>query len=146
MAAALNIIERRIGPVTLLELDGSLVVDDGDRLFRDTVDLLVASGNLDLVVDLSRVTAMDSGGVGVLVAKYLHVTKRGGRLKLLRPSSRASRVLRISRLLPVFEVYDNEEDALRSFQVAPDISASGADRQTPASVPEQSREPQLNHS
>ena len=91
MAGALEITERRVGPVTIVDLNGQLVVDDGEREFRQTIDLLVAAGQLHILVDLSKVTYMDSGGVGALVAKYLHVTKRGGQMKLLQLSKRLGR-------------------------------------------------------
>lgn len=115
MAGALEITERRIGPVTIVDLNGQLVVDDGEREFRQTIDLLVAAGQLNILVDLGKVTYVDSGGVGALVAKYLHVTKRGGQMKLLHLSRRASRVLRIARLISVFEVFGDEGEAVRSF-------------------------------
>lgn len=123
MASALEISERRIGPVTLLQLDGQLVVDDGERLFRQTVDGLVAAGQLNILIDLGNVTYVDSGGVGALVAKYLHVTRRGGQMKLLHLSRRATRVLKIARLLAVFEAFDTEAEALQSFDPAPSLVA-----------------------
>ncbi len=115
MAAALVLAERRIGPVTLLEVSGHLVADDGDRVFMDRVAALVSAGCLNLLVDLRNVTYIDSGGIGSLVAMYLHVRGRGGRFKLLCPSSRACRVLQITHLDHVFEVFEREEDALRTF-------------------------------
>ena len=115
MAAPLKIIERRVGPVAVLEIRGHLVADDGACRCLQQVSLLVIAGWLNVLVDLRNVSYMDSGGVGALVASFVHVTRRGGRLKLLCPSPRVSRVLDISRLSDVFEVFENEEDALRSF-------------------------------
>lgn len=119
MSEALAIFERRIGPVTLLEVSGQLVADTGDRLFMDRVTTLVASGCLNVLVDLRNVTYIDSAGVGALVAMYLHVTRRGGRFKLLCPSSRACRVLQITYLTHVFEVFDREDEALATFAAPP---------------------------
>ena len=119
MTSALALAERRIGPVTLLELTGHLVADDGARVFTRRVQSLVAGGCLNLLVDLRHVTYIDSGGVGALVAMYLHVRSRGGRFKLLCPSSRACRVLQITHLDHVFEVFKREEDALRTFAAPP---------------------------
>jgi anti-sigma B factor antagonist len=123
MAGALEITERRVGPVTIVDLNGQLVVDDGEREFRQTIDVLVAAGQLNVLIDLSKVTYMDSGGVGALVAKYLHVTKRGGQMKLLHLSRRANRVLRTARLVSVFEVFRDEAEAVSSFALpAPLVS------------------------
>lgn len=119
MTAALVLGERRVGPVTLLELNGRLVADDGDRVFTDRVMSLVSAGCRNILVDLKNVTFIDSGGVGALVAMYLHVTRRGGRFKILCPSRRACRVLQISHLDHVFEVFESEEEALSSFAVPP---------------------------
>ncbi len=119
MTSALALSERRIGPVTVLEVSGHLVADDGDRAFMSRVQSLVAGGCLNLLVDLRNITYIDSGGIGALVAMYLHVRGRGGRLKLLCPSSRACRVLQITHLDHVFEVFEREEDALKTFAAPP---------------------------
>ena len=113
--AALEIAERRLGPVTVVELRGRLVADDGDTPFINRITALVAFGQASLLVDLGRVTYIDSGGVGALVSMFLHVTKRGGRLKLLRPSERVRRVLHMTRLIDVFEIFVDEDAAVRSF-------------------------------
>jgi anti-sigma B factor antagonist len=115
--AALEIAERRNGPVTVVELTGRLVADDGENPFAEQIRVLVAAGNVNLLVDLHRVTYMDSGGVGALVSMFLHVAKRGGRLKLLAPSDRVRRVLQITRLLQIFEVFADEEEAVHSFEM-----------------------------
>jgi anti-sigma B factor antagonist len=128
MTAPLKITERRAGPVAVLEISGHLVADDGACRCLQQVSLLVIAGWLNVLVDLSRVTYIDSGGVGALVASYVHVSRRGGRMKLLCPSARASRVLTITRLSEVFEVFDTEDAALRSFAppmvTAPAVAAS----------------------
>jgi anti-sigma B factor antagonist len=76
---------------------------------------------VDLIVDLAGVTYIDSAGVGVLVGRLLHVMRRGGRMKLLHPSARVERVLEITGLHGVFEIFEREQDALDSF--APPASA-----------------------
>lgn len=121
MTAPLKINERHIGPVAVLELSGQLVADEGACLFLQQVSLLVIAGWLNVLVDLRNVSYIDSGGVGSLVASFVHVSKRGGRLKILSPSARASHVLDISGLVDVFEVFASQEDALRSF-AAPTVA------------------------
>jgi anti-sigma B factor antagonist len=115
MSAPLQITQRSAGGVTILELNGRLVFDEGDRMFKERVAAVVAAGHRDLVIDLRNVTYMDSGGVGSLVGMYLHVVRRGGQLKLLCPSARSCRVLRITHLITVFEVFEDEERAVASF-------------------------------
>jgi anti-sigma B factor antagonist len=115
MEAALGIQERQHDAVTVLELRGRLVAFESDEFFRDRVTTLVRTGRRDLLLDMSRVTYIDSGGVGALVGTLLHVLRRGGRLKLLAPSARVTRVLAITGLHAVFETFDREEEAVTSF-------------------------------
>jgi anti-sigma B factor antagonist len=111
----MTIQERRVGPVTILALSGRLVLDDGDALLRQSVDDLVARGQLRIIADLTDLNYVDSAGIGVLIAKYLSVRRKGGDLKLLRLSSRTHHALEITHLLTVFETFESEEDAVRSF-------------------------------
>jgi anti-sigma B factor antagonist len=120
MSAPLHVPQRVASGVTILELHGRLVVDESDRVLSDHVTALVMAGTRSLLLDLRNVTYMDSGGVGALFTVYLHVVRRGGQLKLLCPTERACRVLRVTHLLDVFEVFDSEEQALRSFETAVD--------------------------
>ena len=76
---------------------------------------LVKAGRTRILVDLRNVTYIDSGGVGGLVGMFLHVYKRGGEMKLICPSQRARRVLKITKLLSVFEVFPTEEQGIASF-------------------------------
>ena len=112
----MTIQERRVGPVTFLALSGRLVLDDGDVLLRQRVDDLVARGQLRIVADLTELDYVDSAGIGVLIAKYLSVRRNGGDLKLLRLSLRTHHALEITHLLTVFETFDTEEEAVRSFE------------------------------
>ena len=107
--------ERRVGDVSILDLKGRLVLDDGDDLLRDRINDLVKEGRLKIVVNLHDVTYVDSCGVGVLIAKYVSVRKKGGDVKLLNLTSRSQRVMEISKLLTVFETFDSEDRALASF-------------------------------
>jgi anti-anti-sigma factor len=111
----MTIVERPVGDVTVLELAGRFVLFEGESEFRSKMDELVAKDRLKIVVDLQGVSYIDSAGVGVLVGKYLSVRRKGGDVKLLHLSTRSLRVMSITRLTGVFESYDREEDALRSF-------------------------------
>lgn len=107
--------ERRVGDVSILDLKGRLVLEDGDDLLRDRINDLVSEGRVKIVVNLHDVTYVDSCGVGVLIAKYVSVRKKGGDVKLLHLTSRSQRVMEISKLLTVFETFDSEDRALASF-------------------------------
>ncbi len=111
----MTIAERNVGPVTVLALSGRLVLDDGDALLRQRVDDLVGRGRLKIIADLTALDYVDSAGIGVLIAKYLSVRRKGGDLKLLRLSSRTHHALEITHLLTVFETFESEPDAVRSF-------------------------------
>jgi anti-sigma B factor antagonist len=107
--------ERRVGAVAILALRGRLVLDDGDVQLRERIDALVHRGDVWIVVDFTDLDYVDSAGIGVLIAKYLSVRRKGGQLKLLRLSMRAHHALEITHLLTVFETFDREEDAVNSF-------------------------------
>jgi len=111
----MTLTERRVGDVTLLDLAGRLVFDEGDAELRDRVNDLVAQGRLKIVVNLQDVTYMDSCGVGVLIAKYVSVRQKGGNVKLLHLTSRSHRVIDICGLEKIFEAFDSEEAAVTSF-------------------------------
>ena len=114
MSAPLRIDQRRAGGVVIFELRGRLVAEDTD-VFKDQVTAALDGGATQLLIDLNQVPYMDSGGVGALVAMFTRAGRRGGRLKILCPSTRACHVLEITGLLQVFEVFEDETAALRSF-------------------------------
>lgn len=114
MSSPLRITERQAGHVTIFELAGDLVYDGGTRLLREVLTKAVAGGARACLLDMQGITYLDSGGVGSLVAMYRHVTRLGGQLKMLHPSAPARRVLGISRLTAVFDIFDDESDALKN--------------------------------
>jgi anti-sigma B factor antagonist len=115
MAPRITISERRIGDVTILDLQGRLVFDEGDTSCAERIDRLIRQGRIQIIVNLEHVSYIDSAGVGALVAKYVTLRKRGGDLKLLRLSERVRRVIYIAHLLAVFESFESEDLAVRSF-------------------------------
>ena len=116
MSALMEIAERRLGDVTILKLSGRLELDEGDVVLRDHVNRLVEEGRVNLVLDMSEVTRMDSAGIGMLVGKYLTVKRRGGTMKLSGLTERSSRLLHITKLESVFEILQTEAEAVKSFQ------------------------------
>jgi anti-sigma B factor antagonist len=113
----LEITGRNVGDVTVLNLKGRMIFEEGDTPFRDHVDALVATGRTKLVLDLAGVTYIDSAGLGMLVAKYVSLHRQGGDIKLLHPTARCEELMRITHLSDVFETYPSEEAAVKSFTV-----------------------------
>jgi anti-sigma B factor antagonist len=115
----LKIEEREIQGVTVLTLSGQMLLDDGDLLFGRQVNDLVARERMKVLVDLAAVTAIDSSGVGMMVAKLKDLRKRGGDMRLLRLTSAGHRLFNVLRLKTTFEVFDDEVTALRSYEFRP---------------------------
>src|SRR5262245_44337693 len=113
----LQISERTVGDVTVLDLKGRLVFGDGDDTLREMLNRLIQMCRRRMLLNLDEVPYIDSGGLGALVSKYISVCRRGGTLKLCHVHERAFRVLNITKLLTVFESYETEQEALKSFEV-----------------------------
>jgi anti-sigma B factor antagonist len=111
----LDIQERHDGDVTVLILTGQITLDDGDLLFRKKVHDLLDQGRTKIVVDIGSVTYIDSAGVGMMAAEYRIVRAKGGVLKLLNLGKQSHRLLATMKLMTVFEVFDDEGLAIRSF-------------------------------
>jgi anti-anti-sigma factor len=111
----MEIVEQRVGAVTILRLKGRLELDDGDIILRDHVDGLVKEGRVNVVLDMTDVVRMDSAGIGMLVGKYMTVKNRGGMLRLLHLTERTSRLLHVTRLETVFEIFESEDEVIKAF-------------------------------
>jgi anti-sigma B factor antagonist len=115
MADSLQITERTSGDVTILDLKGRVVLGEGDAPFRDRIEALAKAGRLKIVLNLKEVTYIDSAGVGVMVGRLVALRKLGGDIKLLNLVQRNLRVMTITKLVTVFQPFDSEEEAVRSF-------------------------------
>lgn len=109
-----QIAERAGRNVTVLKLSERLILENCSEL-RDAVDALVEQGRPNVVLDLEDVTYIDSAGLGVLASKYLSVRRVGGDIKLLHLGARSAHVLDITHLDRIFETFDSEDAAIRSF-------------------------------
>jgi anti-sigma B factor antagonist len=114
----LRIAERIVEDVTILDMTGRLVLDQGDAAFRDHITGLLPRGQRQILLNLQNVSYIDSAGVGVMVAKLLSVRRAGGDMKLLHLTARSNRVMTITKLLTVFEAFQDEQEAVRSFKAA----------------------------
>lgn len=111
----LKIEERHAGEVTILVLAGEMLLDDGDLAFRTRIHDLIDRGFAKIVLDVGGLTYIDSSGVGMLVAKLKTLKEHGGDMRLLHLSRRAESLLGMLKLLLVFETFQDEAAAVRSF-------------------------------
>jgi anti-sigma B factor antagonist len=114
-SSKLQIAEQRIDDVTVLVLTGQMLLDDGDLAYRKKVHELIDEGRPKILVDLGGVTYIDSSGIGMMVAKLKTAREKKGDIKLLRLSQRTQHLLAMLKLVLVFEVFDDEAAAVRSF-------------------------------
>ena len=113
--ALMTLTERRVGPVTILDLFGALTIGDGSGRLKDRIDALVLQGRTSVVLNLAGVRYVDSEGLGQLVGCYTSLAKTTGGLKLLHVGARTMRLLTITRLLTILETFESEDDAVNSF-------------------------------
>ena len=111
----MQIEERAVGDVVVLDLKGKITLGEGDELLTDKVNSLVNQGQKKIVLNLADVPYIDNAGLGEIVRTYTTVSRQGGSLKLLNLTKRITDLLSITKLLTVFETYDSENDAVRSF-------------------------------
>ena len=114
MKRTLQILDRSVEGVTVLDMNGRLVLDETDY-FRRRIEDLIREKRLKIVLNLKDITYIDSAGIGMMVGKYLSVRRQGGDVKLLHLSPRSTRVMTITKLMTVFEAFESEEQAVRSF-------------------------------
>ena len=114
--AELDLKERQAGDVTILDLTGEVRIGDSSVALRESVRNLADQGKKKLLLNLAGVKYIDSSGIGELIANYTTVSRQGGQLKLLNLTDRVQNLLVITKLLTVFDSYDNEADALKSFE------------------------------
>ncbi len=110
---------RHHGSVTILDLEGKIVIGEGSRLLSDEVARLLQDGHNRIILNLRGVTYVDSSGIGELVSRHTTTRHSGGRLVLNHLPRKIHELLRITRLIDIFEIYDNEEAALQSFHHQP---------------------------
>jgi anti-sigma B factor antagonist len=104
------------GDVRIIELSGKITIGSGDVKIRELIDGALEDGKTKIVLDLGGVSSIDSSGIGEMVACYTTVTKNDGQLKLLRMSPKINNIMQVTQLITVFDVFDDEEEALASFR------------------------------
>lgn len=101
--------------VTIISPKGKISIGVGDVALREAVHEALAAGALKILINLAGVTTIDSSGIGELVSAYTTVSNRGGVLKLFSLPPKVNDILQITQLISVFDVYENEQEALASF-------------------------------
>jgi len=114
----MQIVERRVGDVVVLDLKGKVTLGEGDEVLKDKINSLMHQGDRKLVLNLADVPYVDSAGLGEIVRTFTTVSRQGGSLKLLNLTKRISDLLAITKLLTVFETFDSEHDAVQSFSAS----------------------------
>ena len=115
--AELNISERQVGDVTVLDMDGKITIGEGSVALRTAIRRLLEEGKKKILLNLAKVGYIDSSGIGELVSSYTAIGKEeNGQLKLLNLTQKLQDLLTITKLLTVFDVYESEDEALASFK------------------------------
>lgn len=111
----MTITERKSGDVTILDVEGKILLGEGDVQLKRKIDELIERKDTKVVLNLENVPYMDSGGLGEIVRSYTTVKRSGGDLKLLHATKRISDLLTITKLITVFEIFEDEASAVGSF-------------------------------
>lgn len=111
----MQIEERTVDGVTVLDLKGKMTLGEGDELLKDKVNSLMNQGRTKILLNLEGVPYIDSAGLGEIVRTYTTVSRQSGTMKLVNLTKRITDLLAITKLLTVFETYDNESEALKSY-------------------------------
>ena len=114
--AELNINERQAGDVTVLDMSGNITIGEGSVALRSAIRKLIEEGKKKILLNLSQVSYVDSSGIGEFVASFTAIGREGGQLKLLNLTQKIQDLLAITKLLTVFDTYDDESSALNSFK------------------------------
>lgn len=114
----MQIDQRTVGDVVVLDLKGRVMLGDGDEVLKDKVNSLLNQGQKKIVLNLAEVPYIDSAGLGEVVRTYTTVSRQGGHLKLLNLTKRITDLLAITKLLTVFDTYESETEAVGSFSAS----------------------------
>src|SRR5207247_11384759 len=106
---------RKVGDVTVLDCSGKITLGEGTMAVRNSVREILKNGGMKIILNLGDVNYIDSSGIGELVSSYTTVTNGGGQLKLLNLTKKIQELLAITKLLTVFQVYNDERAAVASF-------------------------------
>ena len=112
---ALRLSDRDVNGVTVIEIEGRIVLGEESNSFREKVKSLLAAGKKKIVLNLANVSYIDSAGLGTLVATFHSARSQGATLKLANLGQKFKEVLQVTKLMTVFDTYENETEAINSF-------------------------------
>ena len=112
---SLKVHMREVGGITVLDLNGKITLGEGGTILRDAVRVQISQGTQKILLNLADVTYIDSAGLGELTSAFTSMKNRNGQLKLLNLTKRVHDLLQITKLYTVFDVYDDEREAIGSF-------------------------------
>lgn len=116
---ALKTTTREVDGVTVVALDGRIVLGEESNALRERVKSLVAEGKKKIVLNMENISFIDSAGLGTLVAAHHSAKGQGASLRLCHLGAKFSEVLQITKLMTIFEVYNTEAEAVASFTTSP---------------------------
>ena len=122
--SGLNITQRRAGDVVILDLDGKIALGETNRSLHESLRGLADSNEKNIIINLANVTTIDSSGLGELVAGFASLERSGGTMKLLNLQQRITELMTITKLFTVFDVFENEADAVASFGKSADTAGA----------------------
>jgi anti-sigma B factor antagonist len=111
-----------IGDVFVLHLQGPITLGQATERLRNLIQSALDNGKKNILLNMAEVFYIDSSGLGELVAAYTTATRRGGKLKLMKLTQRVQDVVQLTKVYRVFEVYNDEDTAVRSFATSPPTS------------------------
>ena len=111
----MDIAIRKVSDVTSVDFKGRLAVGVSDTILPRVVDEILGEGSRKILLNLSEMDYIDSNGLGELVQAYRESNRQGASLRLLKPQDRVTKTLRLTNLLPMFKVYESEQEALEAF-------------------------------
>jgi len=111
----MEITKRNIGDITILDLDGKLLTGNDVGYYRDVFDTLIKGGESKVILNFENLSMMDSTGLGELTRSYTSAKNNGGMVKLVNMTTRIKDILYVTKLITVFDTYENEEEAVNSF-------------------------------
>ncbi len=117
---ALEYFDWEVEDVLVIHLSGPITLGPATRKFRQLIQDTLEAGKKKIVLNMAEVYYIDSSGLGELVAAYTAATRRGGKLKLMKLTQRVQDVVQLTKVYRIFEVFNDEDTAVRSFGVTPE--------------------------
>lgn len=111
----MDISTRKVGDVTIVDFSGRMAIGVSESVLPRIIGEVLSDGSKKILLNLSDMDYIDSNGLGELVQAFRESKRNGASLRLLKPHDRVAKTLRLTNLLPMFTVYDTEEDALKAF-------------------------------